>query len=385
MLASHPVYILMPAIYWLSVAVLFHTYVGYFLLLVVASRLRPAAVHKTYRDETTLPHVSVMLIVYNQESDIEPRLRNLALSDYPSARMEFIVISDGSTDTTAARVRSLNMPNLLLIENPIRSGKAKCINDGIARAGGELVVFADCRQSFERRTIRELVGNFADPVVGAVSGSLEIAPSPSGTGSGVDSYWTFEKKIRRFESLVDSCIGCTGAVYAVRRTLIQPLPDDTILDDVVIPMQVVLNRHRVIFEPAAIAYDPQSLTADREQLRKGRTLAGNFQLLFRYPGWLLPSRNRLWWNLISHKYLRLVGVVFLILLFIANSFLLASLFYWITFVGQTAFYLLAVIGLLIPALRWRIFAVPAGFVFLNVMSLKGLFHYLHRDFQRGWK
>jgi cellulose synthase/poly-beta-1,6-N-acetylglucosamine synthase-like glycosyltransferase len=214
---------------------------------------------------------------------------------------------------------------------------------------------------------------------------LMIETAATSVGGGVDAYWRLEKLIRAAESKVDSSIGCTGAVYAIRRNLFHPIPADTLLDDVVIPMQIALQNYRIAFEPGAIAFDPQSLEPERERIRKQRTLAGNFQMLFRNAGWLLPWRNRLWWQLISHKYFRLGGPLFLLVLFVSNVMLIEKPFYRYLLIGQCLFYLFALCGTLFKARKFFCFSAPAGFVFLNLMTIRGFFYFIGGGFQTGWR
>jgi cellulose synthase/poly-beta-1,6-N-acetylglucosamine synthase-like glycosyltransferase len=231
-----------------------------------------------------------------------------------------------------------------------------------------------------------LAAHFADPQVGAVSGALEIERAASGLGSAVETYWRQEKELRAAEAKWDSCIGCTGAVYAIRRALFTPIPDDTLLDDVVIPMQIAVCGHRVLHDPVALAFDPQPLGPAAERVRKRRTLAGNFQMFFRYPAWLFPWRNRLWWQLISHKYLRIFAPALLALVLLANLALLASPFYRAIFVMQCACYTFAALGLAWPGLRSRVFTLPAGFVLLNASAVAGFLHFLRGGTGlQGWE
>ena len=365
------------AVFALSSGALFYTFAGYAIHVGALARLKPPA--RASNPAGQLPTLTVVLAAHNESNRIRARLENLLDSDYPADRLKVIVVSDGSTDDTVAQVP--REPRITVIARPQRSGKSACLNAAVVAAQTELIVFADARQRFERGAIRALARNFSDPRVGAVSGALEIASSASNTGAGVDVYWRLEKWIRASESRLDSAIGCTGAIYAIRRCLFTPLPPDTVLDDVVIPMRILIAGFRVLFENTAIAWDPQSLEPAAEQRRKRRTLAGNFQMLFRYPGWLLPWRNRLWWRLVAHKYLRLVAPGFLILAFLCNATLLGFVFFRVAFIAQCAFYLLAGAGCLLP--RTRLAAIPAGFVFLNLMTLRAFWYYLfNRDFQR---
>lgn len=368
--------------FWLSLGIVFYTFLGYPLLILVVSRLhrRPASCLKA----ADLPSVSVVLVVANEAERVVSRLQNLLESDYPAEKLEIVLVSDGSTDATVDRVRTIAGPRLKLVVLPSRRGKAAGINAGVGEATGEVVVFADARQRFESSAIGNLARNFQDANIGAVSGNYSADPAAGTVGGGVDAYWRLEKLIRHQESQIDSTVGCTGAIYAIRRALFRALPEDTILDDVVIPMRVVLQGYRVIFEPEARAFDPQAVEPEREYIRKRRTLAGNYQMFFRHPGWLLPWRNRVWWQLVSHKYLRLTAPVFLLAQFAANAALLANPIYLGIFIGQCSFYLLALAGICFRKFKIGPLTVPAGFVFLNAMALAGLWHYLTRPAIAGW-
>lgn len=370
-------------LFWSGLAVLVFTFLGYPVLMVFFGRLsrRPLAQGLSSHS----PAVTVVLSIHNEQDRIQARLQNLLSTTYPLDKFDVIVISDGSTDDSVTRVNALAHSGVVVIVEPIRLGKAHALNVGVAAARGEIVVFADARQLFFPETIPQLVRHFQDAHIGAVSGALEIDPSTSAVGGGVDAYWRLEKFIRAAESKWDSAIGCTGALYAIRRQLFQGIPADTILDDVVIPMQIATQGWRVLFDPAARAFDPQPLEPHRERIRKRRTLAGNFQMLLRYPGWLLPWRNRLWWQLISHKYLRLLAPFLLLVVFLANSALLDGALYRLLFFGQIAFYGCAFIGLVFSSLRLACFSLPAGFVFLNWMTLAGLWHYVRGTHRQGWQ
>jgi cellulose synthase/poly-beta-1,6-N-acetylglucosamine synthase-like glycosyltransferase len=365
------------AIYWFSAGLIVYTFAGYPVLLRWLARIATRAVKKNDGGENT-PLVSIALVAHNEASRIIARLKNLIESDFPPEKIEIIVVSDGSTDDTVEKIKSLAHPRVRLVTRVQREGKSACLNIALAEARGDIIVFSDARQRFDPRAIRELCANFSDPKIGAVSGALDINPATSGIGAGVDAYWRLEKSIRLYESKIDSCIGCTGAIYAIRRELFEPLPPDTILDDVVTPMHVALRGYRAVFDPAAVAFDPQPLEPHLEKIRKQRTLAGNFQMLARHPGWLLPWRNRLWLQLISHKYLRLAAPWLLLAAFTTNAALTASPFYRALFFAQCIFYALAIAGGLFPSKKIALLSLPAGFVFLNLSAMRGLWIFLTR-------
>lgn len=371
-------------LFWLSVFALFYTFLGYSWVVFLMVCRRPASGGSRLKTSRP-PSVSVVLVVADEEKRIAGRLRNLlAAADVPQ-RFEILVVDDGSTDSTVQEIESLGDSRVRVLCRERRSGKAACLNAGVVAVEGDIIVFADARQTFAPDAVSRLLRHFADPAVGAVSGSLEIESSASSVGGGVDAYWRIEKRLRAMEANWDSCIGCTGAIYAIRRECFRPIPEDTILDDVVIPMQVAVAGRRVLFEPEARAFDPQQLDPERERIRKQRTMAGNYQMLFRYPGWLLPWRNRLWWQLISHKYLRLAGPWLLALALISNAMLVGGALYDVLLAGQCVLYACALAGLAWPRLRWKPVSVPAGFVFLNFMALRGLFYYLRRPGTGVWE
>jgi cellulose synthase/poly-beta-1,6-N-acetylglucosamine synthase-like glycosyltransferase len=370
-------------IFWLSVVLLFHTFVGYGMWITLRTRWHRRPLSNPPQG-APLPEVCAVIIAHNAGPLIAGRLTNLLTSDYPSEKLSVLLVSDGSADDTVACAEALHEPRLEILALPERHGKSTGLNAALSRGTSEIVVFTDARQRFAPDAIARLAAHFADPKIGAVSGALAVASAASATGAGIDAYWRYEKILRAAESRLDSCIGCTGAIYAIRRLLFTPIPEDTLLDDVVIPMQIALQGWRVIHDPAAHAFDPQPLEPAAEQRRKQRTTAGNFQMLFRYPQWLLPWHHRLWFQLISHKYLRLAAPLFLLSAFGSSLRLSHRTFYAACLAAQVFFFFTAVLGLVLGKRGGRFFALPAGFVFLNFTTLRGLFYFLTRRGQGGW-
>lgn len=304
-------------VFWSAVAVILYVYMGYPLLLACAARVRSTIVRKG----RWTPHVSVVMAVYNEAAVVAAKLDNLLALHYPSDRLEIVVVSDGSTDETDERVEAYRSRGVRLIALPVHRGKAVALNAGVAVAHGEIVVFVDARQEVDRMALRRLTANFCDETVGAVGGRLRLARLGDQETAGFGAYWTYELWLRRQESRIDSMVGATGALYAIRRALWRPLPHDTILDDVLIPMRIILQGYRVVYEPEAIVSDQLSEQVSDEFSRKVRTLAGNFQLLALCPALLLPIRNRVWVQFLSHKVGRLVVPPCLVLVFISSAML----------------------------------------------------------------
>lgn len=332
-------------IFWFSFFVIVYTYFGYPLILSAWRSMRG----KQVRKGDALPSVSVILAVYNEEKRIERKLKNLFELDYPSSLVEIIVSSDGSEDQTEEKVaqwqeRHPDGPSLVLLTAPAHIGKAAALNRAAAHARGEILLFIDARQLLDRSALRHLVSNFADDRVGAVSGELILMDRPGGEGiASVGLYWRYEKWLRKMESEVDSTLGATGAIYALRRSLYEPIPAETILDDVLIPMQAVFQGYRVVFEPKALAYDFVPQRAESEFVRKVRTLAGNYQLLWEVGAFWSWRKNRVFFQFFSHKVARLVVPFMLVLLLLSNLFLTQGV-YLVFLVLQLGWYGLALLG-----------------------------------------
>jgi cellulose synthase/poly-beta-1,6-N-acetylglucosamine synthase-like glycosyltransferase len=339
----------MRTLFWISVAFIVYVYVGYPLLLAAWARCvrrQP----RTAAAWTRWPSISIVIAARNEARRLGDRIRNLLEIPYPGPR-EIIVVSDGSTDDTAHIVGSFGEA-VRLIALPA-GGKPQALNAGVAATTGEIIVFGDARQRFSNEALIHLAQNFADPQVGGVTGELVLdveheepdRDDPSTVGDGLSLYWTYEKWLRRNESRVWSTLGATGAIYALRRSLWEPLPPDTLLDDVLAPMRAVLAGSRIVFDERARAYDRASANASVESRRKVRTLAGNYQILAHEPRLLVPFVNPVWIQYLSHKVARLGVPWALAAALITSAALMFDGWFYATAFGlQAVFYALAGYG-----------------------------------------
>lgn len=327
--------------FWLLAGCVFYPYVGYPLLLWSLRQLRSKP---TCVVEASPRSFSLILAVHDEATNIERRLRELTgLSAASGLLGEIIVVSDGSTDETARLARKFSGRGVQIVELPVQRGKAVALSRGAEEASHDILVFADVRQTWDEQTLQALVGAFSDPTIGAVSGELVLESQP-GVMAGVGLYWRYEKWLRKQESRFHSMIGVTGAVSAVRRNLFQAIPQGTLLDDVYWPLQVAMQGYRVIHEERARAYDRLPDRPRDEFRRKVRTLCGNFQLVALVPEALLPWRNPIWFQLVSHKLARLVAPWALLGLLVMSA-LLPGVLYRVMFSTQVVAYLLAFEGL----------------------------------------
>jgi cellulose synthase/poly-beta-1,6-N-acetylglucosamine synthase-like glycosyltransferase len=383
-------------IFWIAAALVGYSYLGYPAWLWLRSRWSPRPVRRSSGQSSSqssgqsssqssaVPAVTAVMVVRNEEAVIARKLENLLTLDYPQAKLDLVVVSDGSSDRTPAiladyardsRVRT----RLRTLIKPASEGKAAGLNDAIKLATGDVLLFTDARQQIESNALRLLIENFADPDVGAASGELMLGDPTSGeTGKGMGLYWRVEKKIRELESASGSVVGATGAIYCARRTLLDGslLPESTILDDVLLPMQIVRKGSRVIFDARARAWDSPDLGEGREFSRKVRTLSGNYQLLQLAP-WLLSSQNAIRFEFVTHKLSRLAVPFALLALLIASIFL-PQPFYRAALGVQLAFYALslaALAGVKIGPLS-RIADPARTFVVLNSAAMVALIKFV---------
>lgn len=390
----------MDTTFWICAALVTYTYVIYPLGIALCANLRasPLRLSPTSSAHDEPPLVSVILCAHNEADRITRRLENLCQQDYDPARLEIVVVSDGSTDGTAARIQAFGERleatgtplTVTLIEKKKPEGKAAGLSDAVARCRGDVLLMADARQQFGRteqdtQTIRRLVEVLSDPDVGCASGELLFVDEHTGTlQANLGTYWRYEKWIRRNESLVDSVPGVTGAIYAMKKHLFEPVPSGTLLDDVLIPLRVAMRGYRVVFDGESFARDHASAHAKQEWRRKVRTLAGNWQLLNLIPAAFVPWRNPIWIQFISHKFLRLL-VPFALIGAFATSAAIQTPIFRVIFSIQGAFYCAALLGALMPGQRhYRVLGISYTFALLNLAAIAGFWSWITGRSRKAW-
>lgn len=373
----------MEVLFWTSIALLTFTYLGYPLVMAALAGLHTRPLQATAQT----PSVDVLLVVHDAAEMVTAKIANLLALDYPPERLRIHVICDGCTDATESLARVIASPRVRVLGFSERRGKSACIGRVLPMLDAEIVLFTDVRQSIESLAARALVTALSGTNVGAASGEL-VLESSSGHGDGISAYWKYEKMIRRLESASGSLVGVTGALYAARRAAIPEVPAGLILDDMWIPLAIADAGYRVVFAPQAIAHDHAAIDADAEEIRKRRTLAGNYQLLHRWPRLAIPGKHPLAWRLWGHKWLRLLAPWLLLLLLASNAALAAggSRFYSVLLCLQLAAYALAIVGRLVPgiAAAWRPARLAAAFLSLNISALLALTDYLRNPNAHLW-
>jgi cellulose synthase/poly-beta-1,6-N-acetylglucosamine synthase-like glycosyltransferase len=370
----------------LSVGAIALTWLGYPLLLWLRARSAPPP--EAVGVPAHWPTLSIIVVAYNEATAITRKLRNVLALDYPADRIEVVLVCDGSTDGTEAAARTLADPRLIVLGFAQRRGKAACLNDAVAAARGDVLMFCDVRQRIETSAAGLLVARLLQPGVGVVGGELAFEPEAlEGFGHTIDAYWRYEKQVRALESASGSVVGVSGALYVMRRADYSAIPAETILDDVLIPMRRAMAGDRVLFEAGAIAWDTPVTDVEHESRRKVRTLAGNFQLLALEPRVLNPFANPLFLRLVGHKLLRLSGPLWLALALFAHLMLARYSSFWaLLLVPHLGAWALGLLAPALPALkRLPLAGLVTGFVQMQVCVLRGFVDILRKPAQDIWK
>ena len=372
-------------LFWMSATFLFYIYIGYPLLIFFLATYCGQPRIKRPNDLS----VSVVIAVHNEANRLVPKIQSLLNADDRDQIQEILIASDGSTDHTETILAELDAPKVRLLSSSQRRGKSAMVNWGASEAVGDVILFTDARQELSEHAVTELVSGFSDSFVGVVSGELVFREKSNRfmAGRGMGAYWRYEKFIRRHEARYHSIPGATGALYAIRRNLFCAIPENVVLDDVVIPMQAILRGQRCCFESNAVAYDVTSKTAQQESVRKRRTLAGCVQLIRLFPGWLLPWRNPIWVQYVSHKLLRLASP-FLLLVVLGTTVMVGNQSPYDWLLGlQVVVYGVACVSLACERLIGKAlgFGVLSMFISLNLDSLFAVCGSLLGRYSVGWE
>jgi cellulose synthase/poly-beta-1,6-N-acetylglucosamine synthase-like glycosyltransferase len=376
-------------LFWGAVGLIVYTYFLFPVLVV----LRGILVKRPYKSEDLqpMPLVSVIIAAYNEEKEIGEKLDNILSLEYPKDCLEVIIASDGSTDRTNEIVQGYEGRGIRLLALP-RLGKAGALNAAVSAAKGEILVFSDANSMFKSDALRALVRPFADAGIGGVAGNQVYLKKKgaSSVGAGERSYWDFDRVLKEYESQAGNTISGTGAIYAIRRSLFQPVMEG-VTDDFYTSTSVIEQGARLVFAPDAVAYEAVAGTSGGEFGRKVRVITRGLRGVFIARRRLLnPFRYGFYAiQLFSHKALRRVIVFPLLLLFLVNPFLWNSgLFYRLTMIGQLGFYGLGLLGWLLDRTRFKrtkILTLPYFFCLVNAAVVLATLNILRGRQIKRWE
>lgn len=376
----------MEILFWATVGLLVHTYLLYPLSLPVLSLF---CSFKRKQGNSNKFKVSMIIAAHNEEKVIEEKIRNTFDLDFPRKNLEILIGSDASSDRTNAIVAK-HAADVKLFAFNQRGGKASVLNQLVPRASGDILVFCDANTMLLRNALQKLLSHFEDPSVGCVCGRLILHDAGhSALGVGESIYWNLESEIKKLEGKLGIVIGANGGIYAIRRELFERIPvDKTVMDDFFVTTRVLKAGKEAIYEPQAIGSEETSLETYGEFHRKVRISQANFNLLPKYMPLLNPLRGLVAYGFFSHKLLRWVAPVLMMVLLISNALLLVrGPLYGALFAAQVMLYAIAGLGYVRngKTKNSKFLLIPFYFVSMNMALLIGMFRALSKKQGGAWR
>lgn len=372
------------AIFWLCLAVIFYTYIGYGIILYIAVLLkrvfRKGKRHQEEpQDGSCLPEVTMVICAYNEQDVVDMKMENTRALDYPKDKLYVMWVTDGSNDATAEMLA--RYPEAIVEHRPERRGKTAAVNRAMTLVKTDIVVMTDANTMINSGAIREIVRLFNDPKVGCVAGEKRVAARHNGQAAaeGEGLYWKYESTLKRLDSELYSAMGAAGELCAVRKSLYRPIPEDSLLDDFIISMNMVAEGYRIAYSSEAYAMEYGSADLTEEGKRKRRIAAGGLQSIWRLRRLMNPLRYPMAsFQFVSHRVLRwsitpvaLMALIPLnVVLVIAN----AGTVYTIIWLLQICFYAAAWAGYALDnkGRRNKLLYIPYYFLFMNVNVFRGM-------------
>ena len=370
----------MIALFWVCLFIIFYAFVGYGIFLFVLLLLK----RLVYKPESTLysftelPSVTLIIAAYNEGSIIRKKIENTLLLSYPLNKLNYIVVTDGSTDNSAVIVAEY--PQIILLHREGRTGKINAVHRAMQQVNTEIVIFTDANTFLNQDALINISRHYKNQLVGAVAGEKRVwidQKSDATAGEGI--YWKYESKLKKWDSDLNSVVGAAGELFSIRTSLYEPVEKDTLLDDFIISMRIAAKGFKIVYEPEAFAMETSSENIKEELKRKVRIAAGGIQSILRLKELLNFFRYpMLSFQYISHRVLRWTVIPFLIIFVFALNILIiirgSSVLYLIFFSGQIIFYMAAALGWLLEKrqLRNKFLFIPYYFVLMNYAVLAGI-------------
>ncbi|PSL43744.1 cellulose synthase/poly-beta-1,6-N-acetylglucosamine synthase-like glycosyltransferase [Chitinophaga niastensis] len=379
--------------FWISLFFVFYSYIGYGLLLYILVKIKQLVVKPLPAKEAGFqPEVTFMVAAYNEADFIRHKIENTLELDYPVEKLTIIFVTDGSSDDTNSIIKEY--PQTQLLYEPQRSGKTVAINRAMAHVTTPFVIFSDANTLLNPQAVNCMISHFSAAEVGAVAGEKKVisdnAADAEGAGEGM--YWKYESLLKKWDAALYSVMGAAGELFAIRTSLYENVPADTILDDFTISFGVNKKGYKVAYAPDAYAREAPSSSLQEEYKRKVRISAGGFQAMYRLSALFNFFRYpKITWQFVSHRVFRwTVAPLCLLLLLLTNIGLCIATsapVYRYVLILQSVFYTLAFIGYLmaIRQMKSRYFYVPFYFVFMNVAVFHGFIRYLKKKQSAVWE
>lgn len=379
--------------FWLFLFIIFYTYLGYTIILFVASMVRKVWGNKKRQDNNYEPEVTLLIPSYNEERFVLEKINNCLDLNYPPEKLKIIWITDGTTDKTSDLL--CRFPEITVMHECERRGKIHAMNRGMTAVKTPIVVFTDANSMLNRDALREIVKPFSDEHVGCVTGEKRISlhGRQKAVSAGEGLYWQYESRIKKLESDTGSVVGAVGEIFAIRTSLYEEVSEDTLLDDFTLSLQMIRKGYSIKYAPMACGTETASLSVSEEIKRKTRIASGGMQSLTRMADLLNPFKyGPLSFKYISHKVFRWTVVPFAFpVVFILNLVIIlspgSSALFIVLFCIQCLFYILVLTGWLLENVKTKfgILFAPYYLFIMNFAVLIGFFRFFRGDYSVKWQ
>ncbi|MBX2895919.1 MAG: glycosyltransferase family 2 protein [Cyclobacteriaceae bacterium] len=367
-----------------------YTYVGYGFLIFILSKFWGKNTIPAIPTENELPEITLLIAAYNEEKYIIQKIENSLKLDYPADKLRLWIVADGSTDKTVELCKAY--PAVTVFHSPERKGKIHAVNRIIPEIKTDIIIFSDANTDLNHDALKNIVRHFSNSEVGGVAGEKRIVSldQDNASGAGEGLYWKYESALKTMDSKFTTAVGAAGELFAVRTKLYINPHTDTIIEDFVTSMKIVAAGYRFVYEPGAYALETASASINDEWKRKVRISAGGIQAVIRLPE-LLNIFKYGWisWQYVSHRAMRwTLAPLALVMVFVTNMVLIPySTFYLLAFIGQCAFYLIALLGHLMRNNKIGIkgFFVPYYFSMMNASVFAGAARLLRKKQSVVWE
>ena len=383
--------------FWLCLALVIYTYVGYGAVLFIILKIKNLFFRREASpilplDQQLLPEVTLMICAYNEAEVVEEKMKNIRALNYPKEKLCVMWVTDGSTDESNQMLRAY--PEVHLVYSPERNGKAAAMQHGLRENKAEYVIFTDANTMLNADAIREIVRQFMKKNVSCVSGEKRVAARHSGQAAaeGEGLYWKYESTLKRWDSELYSAMGAAGELFAVRMSHYRPAPSNALLDDFMMSMLILKDGHRIAYTKEAYATEFGSASTAEESKRKRRIAAGGLQSIWWLRSLLNPfAYPKVTFQYVSHRVLRWSITPFALLLLIPLNLLLlifdGGCIYLTIALLQFLFYLAALIGHILKKTgrRNKLLYVPTYFMFMNLNVFLGIRYLMTHKSSGTWE
>ena len=383
--------------FWICAFLVFYTYLGYGMLLWLLVRLKRIVRGKAERtalptDDAELPEVTFMVCAYNEQDVVDMKMKDIHQLDYPKNKLHITWVTDGSSDNTNERLKAY--PDVDIIFTPERKGKTAALNHGLSLVKSDITVMTDANTMVNQEAVREIVRCFQDPQVACVAGEKRVMARHEGQAAaeGEGLYWKYESALKHMDSELYSAMGAAGELNAIRTALYEPMPENALLDDFVMSMELVDKGYKIAYTSDAYAMEYGSADLQEESKRKRRIAAGGLQSVWWLRVMMNPFRHFVVaFQFVSHRVLRWTVTPFALLalipLNIALVALCAELLYDVILLLQALFYLAAFCGWLLErqGRKNRLLFVPCYFLFMNLNVVRGMKYLTSHKSSGAWE